>query len=108
MCFHVCVSLSGNMARAHSSLGTNRTVVIAVINEHVTDKGKKATHRALKTQDFLSQHTPPQTKKAQTGARLHFITLHWQDEACRASTAVLCLHDYVVNIHNILLILAFT
>lgn len=42
----------GNGAGAHSSPGTNRTAVIVVINEHVTDKRKKATHLALQPQEL--------------------------------------------------------
>lgn len=47
----------GNRSWAHSSQGTNWTAVIAVINDHVTDKGKKATHLATQPHEFSLSRT---------------------------------------------------
>lgn len=100
MCLYVCASLRGNRARAHSSPGTNRTVVIVVINEHVTDKGKKATHGGLESTGLnVLSHTHSHSHKHVHRCKTAFTS------AALARQSLQCiytsrLHDYIVNIQN--------
>lgn len=62
-------------------------------------RGKKATHGAMKPHDSTFYLTIT-LKRCTQVQNCFFLSLHWRHKACRETTAVLCPHDYGVNIHN--------